>query len=417
MKLLISDVFWEQLYFPDTAKIYCIDVNDNGDIFVGSGGTNEIGGVYRSTDNAESWEFVNNIGNASVLSIDISPQGDVFAGSNNGWEDHLLRSSDNGDSWQEITLPDYSVAENVIKILAVSTDTIYVSTVNNNALLLRTYDGGQTWDSLVGGNSHPGEYISDILIDDDGTIFLSYQGFYQDQGGVYYSEDDGANWQFSGLLNYMITSLARNSSNDIFAGCWGGVSWDEWPGLYVLRNGEAQWDTLIAGPQIGDIEINSDNYIFFTSQWPLGISRSIDNGESFELVNEGLPPGYHNNITLDNNDYLYATSGDNLSKTINTTVDIPEYIFNGKIDIVSIFPNPASTSLTITIDNQYFTNNTVVSLSSIIGKTAYKKTLNNSDLENGSISIDVSGFKKGTYIASLNNNGKTISSTKMIITN
>lgn len=403
--VVTSQDFWEQLYFPDTARVRCIKTNNDGDIFVGTGNATTIGGIYRSTDNAQSWEFVYNLGDFSILSMDISPQGDVFAGSNKGWNEKLLKSSDNGDTWQEIILPDYSVAENVIKILAVSTDTIYVSTVNNNALLLRTYDGGQTWDSLVGGNSHPGEYISDILIVDDGTIFVSYKGWYLNQGGVFYSEDDGETWELSGMFKYFFTSLASNNSGDIFAGCWGGYTWDEYPGLYVLRDGETDWDTLIVGPLVGDVTINSENHIFFTSQWPLGVSRSIDNGESFELINEGLPPGYHNNIVLDNYEHLYTTSGDNLSKSINPTVSIID--FSETNFTYNVFPNPTVSSFEIFIKTEGKSPQLDIRLIDLNGKILFNKQIT---AVNEPINVNVSKFNRGLYILEIQYNNKLIHS-------
>ncbi len=398
-----SDIFWEQLYFPDTAKIYCIDVNENGDIFVGTGGVNVTGGVYRSTDNAQTWDFVHNLGSAGILSIDISPQGDIFAGSNNGWEDHLIKSSDNGNTWQELLLPEYTVNENIIKILAVSTDTIYVSTINNNAMLLRTYDGGVTWDSLVGGNSHISEYISDILINDEGTIYLAYSGFVQDFGGVYFSDDNGSTWQFSGFYNYMITSLAENSNGDIFAGCWGGVTWDEWPGLYVLRDGETIWDTLIAGPQIDDIIINGDNHIYFSSSWPDGIVRSLDDGNTFELINDGIPNSPMGDMTIDTEGFIYLTayySAPFLAKSVSTTVDIEEIYTNNDLTLINYYPNPVSNTLTI----QVFSNDIILTKIRLLTLNGIEVLSINTDESNNVFQIDVSHLKPGIYLAEINNN-------------
>jgi len=406
-----SQDFWEQLYFPDTTKIRCIEINNVGDIFTGTGNTSTIGGIYRSTDNAQSWECVYNLGDFSFLSIDISPQGDVFAGSNRGSSEKLLTTSNNGDTWQEIIMPEYTLGANVMKILAVSSDTLYVSLWGYSAQLIRTYDGGQTWDSLIGGNNHIGEYVSDIVIDDEGNIFVSYVGYTGDQGGIYYSEDDGETWQFSGLFNYMMTSLARNSSGDIFAGCWGGIiSWDG-SGLYVLRNGKSQWDTLIAGPQVGDLIVNNDNHIYFSSSWPDGVVRSTDDGNTFELVNSGIPNSPMGYMTIDYEGFIYVTSyysSSFLAKTVNTTVFIKEQP-SEKFSL-KIFPNPFSDIIEIQLPKHKETNNynnlpiDNINLFDINGK----QMLNNSlEYFDGSYKINASKLKCGVYILEVQINNKT----------
>jgi len=93
-----------------------------------------------------------------------------------------------------------------------------------------------------------------------------------------------ATHEFAGLFNFMVSSLACNSSNDPFAGVWGWAG-NAFPGLFVLRNGQTDWDTLIGSPQVSDVVVNSEGDIYFTSAWPLGVVRSLNNGQTFELIN------------------------------------------------------------------------------------------------------------------------------------
>lgn len=70
--------FWEQLYFPDSVSIRCMTTNAQGHIFVGVGNSNEPNGVYRSTDNAQTWEFIYNNNGFDVLSMDIDENGYIY---------------------------------------------------------------------------------------------------------------------------------------------------------------------------------------------------------------------------------------------------------------------------------------------------------------------------------------------------
>ncbi|MBI9036271.1 MAG: hypothetical protein JEZ03_17560 [Bacteroidales bacterium] len=53
-----SQEFWEQLYFPDSTHIRDLVTNSQGDLLIAAGTTNVIGGVYRSVDNAQTWEVM-----------------------------------------------------------------------------------------------------------------------------------------------------------------------------------------------------------------------------------------------------------------------------------------------------------------------------------------------------------------------
>ena len=67
--------------------------NPNGDVFVGTQG----GGVFRSTDNAETWTGVNNgLTDTNVQALAINSAGDIFAGT---FSSGVFRSTDNGDTW------------------------------------------------------------------------------------------------------------------------------------------------------------------------------------------------------------------------------------------------------------------------------------------------------------------------------
>ena len=90
--------------------IYSIGFNADGDIFVGT--WNGSGSLYRSTNNGNSWDKINNgfpllsgpyadgTTYLTVVTLATSPGGVVYAGTD---FEGVFRSTDNGDNWTKIS--------------------------------------------------------------------------------------------------------------------------------------------------------------------------------------------------------------------------------------------------------------------------------------------------------------------------
>jgi hypothetical protein len=337
---LYAQDFWETLPFPDTAHVRSMAVNNQGHIFIGAGSNNTIGGIYRSIDGGLNWEFMLNMGDFGVLSLEINNQGAIYAGTNRALHT-LYVSNDNGATWEQLPIP---TTINVITIKSKGSDTLYVSLwVGDGPLVLKSEDGGFNWDTIFYDQppTFTVQYVTDIAITESGIIYLCLHGYFPDSGGVYKSEDDGATWELSGLFDYNLSSLTLNSQNDLFAGVWGGAT-----GLYVLPDGEEEWAEFYSGPMVSDVVVNSNDHIYFSVHGPDGVIRTIDNGQSFELVNSGLPSGSKGAMIIDNAGFLYLRSislSRFLFKSATSTVtSVPEYEANNKTPGLLVFPNPAS---------------------------------------------------------------------------
>ena len=365
--LSFSQEYWEQLYFPDTADITCLAVNNVGDLFVGTGSNQTTGALYRSTDSAESWELLFENGDFSVNSISLNNQGTIYI--SKGGFTKILTSTDNGDSWDTIQYPSYITA-NIGNIEASGVDTLFISTAfNNGVILFRSYDNGNSWDSIFTTHHNTSESIQKILISPNpNIIYLALSGHLENMGGVYKSADGGDTWEFIGLYNYMVTSLALNNAGDLFAGSYGGLADTAMQGIYVLRAGNENWQGL-SYPQVNDIIIISEDEIFCSTAWPNGVVRSTDNGNTFELINEGLASGEMRDLAIDNSGYIYVTNLSSLNRTINPTVSINEKMIDLYSNDLEIYPNPASSSLFIK-PNHPFSNkqNLEINIFSSLGK-------------------------------------------------
>jgi hypothetical protein len=385
-----SQDFWETLYFPDSTNIYCIAVNNQGHIFVGAGNDGVAGGVYRSIDTAQSWELVLDVGTFMVQSIEINENGYIYVG-RTGF-DNFMVSQDNGETWEAI---DLTSNNNVMKILCNGLDTIYVSLwEDNGALLIRSVNSGATWDSFF-TSFNTSEYVSDVAISSTGDIYVSLMCFFFDMGGVYKSEDSGNTWEYVGLINNQVSTLEFNSNDDLFIGVWSDFIYVT-GSLYALFNGANELEELLFGPSITDMVINSNDDIYFADM-PAGIMRSLDNGQTFEFVNDGLS-GATGIMSIDNQGYIYLASayGSNkLARSINPTITAihTEQLISQNSSI-KIFTNPVSDILDVQFYTSENVNQIAINLYEVSGK---KITKNKVNLIENHLKIEVSHLQPGIY--------------------
>src|SRR2546423_14554288 len=88
-------MFWASTAGPQGGDGLALDTNVNGYVFVGTQG----GGVFRSSDNGETWTSVNSgLTTTDIRALAANAAGDVFAGTFSGG----FRLDNNGDSWTPI---------------------------------------------------------------------------------------------------------------------------------------------------------------------------------------------------------------------------------------------------------------------------------------------------------------------------
>lgn len=384
-----SQNFWETLPFPDSTDVKCISPNYNGHLFVGAGKIGNSGGLYRSGDSGQTWELVFDNGEFMIYPIQINDLGDIYIGKRGG--NQLLVSYDNGDNWDTILYPGLG---NITAIQTLGQDTILVSSwESNGAFLARSYNNGSTWDTVFTTNNS-NEYIQDIINTDDGNIYIGLTSYSENAGGVYKSVDGGNTWMFSGLFNHMISSLEINSSDDIFASSRGILQVGLEPGLFVLRNGEDEWQVLVNGPFIEDVVTNSIDHIYYSSN---SIYRSLDNGTTFEYIGNGLPSSPMGFMAIDDYGFLYLTSESSsnfLAKSINSTVSIYD-IFSSENKQVLLYPNPVNNSFTVVKTSDFQNIDVIICIYDPSGKLhiRYKTTLCQNKLK-----VNVNSLPMGYYI-------------------
>ena len=401
---LFAQDFWEQLPFPDTARIWCFDVNSQNEIFVGTGGDNTHGCIYKSSDNGQSWSVFYDFNGELVSRLGISDSDIIYVSKD---AQSFVYSDNNGESWVDIELPSYAHF-GINEILCSGNDTVYLAFwEEDGGLLIRTTDNGVSWDSLFRTENHSSEYIGDILVDKNNEIYLGLGAYFPNMGGVYKSTDFGQNWEFIGLLNRNISGLIKNSDNDLFASVRGAVS-GYYKGIYVLRNGAVEWEPLLTGKSVEDILITENEHIYFSSSWPPGIGRSINNGENFEWLLDGLEGASIGEIMIDKEDYIYAITpsiDDYIFRSINSTVGFNLFDKDTFNIGINISPNPCQNELKISFSNNPDGNEKIiVNIYSITGELMRNLAITTNS---GQCNIATDQLKCGVYflhIVSSNNN-------------
>src|SRR5436190_602067 len=157
---------------------------------VGDSGTSEAGGVYRTTDGGHTWQkvltpkgatAVRDLGYdftmpslmfATTLGLGGRGFGGPAAGSAAPEPARLFKSSDEGQTWTEVTTaPKYPGRTSVAVAMRTNGQRLYLvgSPMENGSGLYRSDDGGATWKHMAGTDTRvangQGNYQSGVFVD------------------------------------------------------------------------------------------------------------------------------------------------------------------------------------------------------------------------------------------------------------
>ncbi|KQC04732.1 MAG: hypothetical protein APR54_02010 [Candidatus Cloacimonas sp. SDB] len=309
--------------------------------------------------------------------------GFLFVGSNDG----LIVSFDEGNEWIETSLNEYCIAMNF------NSDTLYCS---DGSRIIKSIDYGSSWDT-TGYN----QYCDLIFCDSQNNIFASF-GFgigvyksndggvnwnlvlelsatmitksiietsegvlfagvtdYFGTGGVYRSINHGDDWEYIGLGSHYISSLAVDSSNNIYAGSRGN-HFTFIAGVYISTDLGISWDILTNSYLVESMIINSDDeiYIGCSGYNQSGVYSSDDYGETWEYIESDLITmnSAIQGLYITDEDYIYAINNNDadhnyLYKSVQTTNIVnPMVIDKSKDDLIYNYPNPFNPNTTFMVN-------------------------------------------------------------------
>ena len=235
------------------------------------------GGVYKSTDNGTTW--VNKLSPNTIHSATCIAQ-DMRTGQQNTWYigtgesagnsasesgafflgDGIYKSTDNGETWTLLpstsnSYPQlYTSAFDFVFDVAVNTTTGSVFAAASNTIQ-RSTDGGNTWGTVRGSLSN--NSYTDVQITSTGVLYATISSG-QTNSGISRSSDDGASWTditpASWPSGYGRTVIGIAPSNENIVYFWtytgaGATQTQLWKYVYPGSGngaGDGNWTNLTA---------------------------------------------------------------------------------------------------------------------------------------------------------------------------
>ena len=319
-------------YFGLTGKwVEAIAIHPNGRIFAASNG------LYMSTDNGSSWSEVITSGNY-FTSIVINSSGHIFA---SGTGTGVFRSTNNGTDWTPVNngLGSFGIFEMSIN----NDDDLYIATdYLPGSAVYRSTDNGNNWISI----GPPSTFGVSIMVTEEDNILLGTVPF-----GIYLSTNDGATWDIvnAGMpADFFPHTFSQAPGGEIYVGTSEGV--------FSTGNKGGSWAS--AGGLVTDVPglyAEIDNLIFAGSSL-IGALRSDNGGGSWQTVNNGLINEFVWAMDVSASNTLYAGGKGGFYKSSNSggTWQLSNYTFT--FEIVSIYVTQSGSVFIGTRDGVYRSN-------------------------------------------------------------
>ncbi|MCZ6635211.1 MAG: DUF5050 domain-containing protein [bacterium] len=251
------------------AQVTALAGDLDGHLFAGSAG----GGIYRSVNKGATWTQ-QGLRNMHIQAVTVLSDGTVFVGSQVG----VFRSTDNGETWEPFNTGLTTTFVRSLEIL--SNGEILAGTING---IFRSQVSEDNW-TPAGTDLPPSVLVDAFVTHSSGVIFAGTDK------GVFQSTDNAATWQSfnTGLTSTPVQALAFTKTEQILAGTWSGgifrspIAADNWsPASTGLT------ETQGSGKSIFALVVTEAEEIF-AGHLGGGVFRSTDNGETWVPENAGL---------------------------------------------------------------------------------------------------------------------------------
>ncbi|QQS38161.1 MAG: T9SS type A sorting domain-containing protein [Ignavibacteriales bacterium] len=277
--------------------VYSMSSGINGYIFASVFGR----GIYSSKDEGATWELENTgLTTPYIFSLVTNNHGTLFAGTYDGqiggisYGHGVFRSTNDGETWVASNNGLNSSWVNKLAVNKVNND-LYAATINSNAVY-RSSDQGMNWIPVISN-----ETANAFVFNNNGDVFAAIYN-----SGIYRSSNNGMDWTAinSGLQSGpALKQLKQSDINRKFR----RFSREE-SGLEYTRSSEQQLDNITLN--ITSLCIDGHGTIYAGGYGEL--YRSVDNGDSWDLIEEELGDGWITSLVFDERNNFYAAVDGNV---------------------------------------------------------------------------------------------------------
>ena len=240
-----------------------------------------------------------------------------------------------------------------ISVSPIDTSTIYVGTDDGNVWI--TNNGGGNWTNVSA--SLPNRWVTKVLASrsDLNTVYVTFSGYRygEDNGHVYKSDDNGANWTdiSSGLPDIPVNDILEDVYGNLFLGT------------------------------------------------DIGVLASPDQGANWSVLGENLPSVVVTDMHIhEASEYLYiGTYGRSMYK-LDLSEDILSVAHRSFSETIAIYPNPATDYVTISASESF--ENISVGIYDAMGREISRRDFSSSNTDE---QISTQGFSKGMYFVKISN--------------
>ncbi len=198
-------------------SVSSITSDGSGNLYctVNGGNASTEAGVYKSTNNGDTWTRTSNglLANVSVEPVLYSPNGMIYAAVRN----RVYHSTDAGASW---VLGDSIPMANSTLISRLAVNSSHQIFAGTTAGVFRAAKGGIGWASI----NVPSSSNYDFIVTSANAYLAAPLEIWGTHGGIHQSTDDGATWNTlnNGINNTPTFALKVGSSGVILNGLGGG---------------------------------------------------------------------------------------------------------------------------------------------------------------------------------------------------